>query len=67
MYKTYVASPKPIIGLITSSHDSQGRLRRVETNSVPFFGNNGKLLGYRGISRDITERENTKKPESNMQ
>lgn len=35
----------------------------VETNGVPFFDSRGRLLGFRGISRDITER---KKAEETM-
>jgi PAS domain S-box-containing protein/putative nucleotidyltransferase with HDIG domain len=33
----------------------------VETSGVPFFDWNGKLCGYRGISRDITERHEARK------
>ena len=29
----------------------------LETNGVPFFDVNGRLLGYRGIDRNITERK----------
>jgi PAS domain S-box-containing protein len=50
-------SPEPFLGLQTSAYDSQGRLVYIETNGVPFFDKEGRLLGFRGISRDITERK----------
>jgi PAS domain S-box-containing protein len=50
-------SPKPFSGLQTTSVDGQGRLVFVETNGVPYFDEQGTLLGFRGISRDITERK----------
>ncbi len=28
----------------------------IESNAVPFFHKNGKLAGYRGVDRDVTER-----------
>jgi PAS domain S-box-containing protein/putative nucleotidyltransferase with HDIG domain len=31
----------------------------METSGVPFFGPDGKLMGYRGVGRDITERKET--------
>lgn len=31
----------------------------METSGVPFFGPDGKLAGYRGVGRDITERKET--------
>lgn len=34
-----------------------GRKIILETNGLPFFDQNGTLLGYRGIDRDITERK----------
>ncbi len=34
-----------------------GHLVILETNGVPVFDNQGKLRGYRGISRDVTERK----------
>jgi PAS domain S-box-containing protein len=49
--------PKPFSQLETNAFDSQGNLVTVETSGIPFFDNNGKLLGYRGITRDITERK----------
>lgn len=50
-------SPKPFSGMETTAYDSQGRLVFVETNVVPFFDDHGGLLGYRGISWDVTERK----------
>jgi len=31
----------------------------METSAMPFFSDKGKLLGFRGIARDITDRQNT--------
>jgi signal transduction histidine kinase len=50
-------SPQPFMGLEASSYDSRGRLIAVEISGVPFFDADGRLLGYRGISRDVTERK----------
>jgi PAS domain S-box-containing protein len=41
----------------TSSRDNTGRIVVLETSGVPFFDIDGRLRGYRGISRDITERK----------
>ncbi len=35
-----------------------GRSIIMESSGVPFFSDRGELLGYRGVSRDITERQN---------
>jgi PAS domain S-box-containing protein len=37
--------------------NAQGQLSYIETSGLPFFDPHGKLLGYRGISRDVTERK----------
>ncbi|HEX3002199.1 MAG TPA: PAS domain S-box protein, partial [Methanoregula sp.] len=50
-----VASPHAFSGFVSSAIVS-GRLIHVETSGVPFFDADGALLGYRGISRDITDR-----------
>ncbi len=49
--------PKPFNGLEMPFFDNKGRLIFSEVNGVPFFDNNGKLLGWRGITRDITDRK----------
>ncbi|HWR69938.1 MAG TPA: PAS domain S-box protein, partial [Dehalococcoidia bacterium] len=38
-----------------------GRRVVVETSAVPFFNADGAVVGYRGIARDITEREDMKR------
>jgi PAS domain S-box-containing protein len=58
---TFANSPKPFSGLEIPAYDSQGNLIFIEINGVPFFDTEGKLLGFRGISRDITERKNFEK------
>jgi PAS domain S-box-containing protein len=55
------SSPKPFSGLEIPSYDSKGRLIFIEISGVPFFDVEGKLLGFRGISRDITERKKAEK------
>ncbi|PWB73868.1 hypothetical protein C3F09_04700, partial [candidate division GN15 bacterium] len=56
-FEDLVRSPRPFSGTQSSAVVDQGRLIYVETNGVPFFDGNGTLLGFRGISRDITERK----------
>jgi PAS domain S-box-containing protein len=56
-FMSLAKSPQPFTGLEASSYDSQGRLIAVEISGVPFFDADGRLLGYRGISRDVTERK----------
>jgi PAS domain S-box-containing protein len=49
-------SPKPF-KMESSAYHKQGHLVYLETSGVPFFDGQGVLLGFRGISRDITERK----------
>jgi len=56
-FRRLAASPAPFTGVTTTAYDSQGRLIFIETNGVPFFDSHGGLLGFRGISRDVTERK----------
>ena len=52
-----IKSPEPFSGLESISYDDQGNKIYVETNGVPIFNDDGVFLGYRGITRDITERK----------
>lgn len=52
-----MSGPKPFERLENTAQRKDGRLVVLETSGVPFFDANGKLLGYRGIDRDITERK----------
>jgi PAS domain S-box-containing protein len=49
-----VKSPDRLIRLESNAYDSQGNVITVETSGIPFFDEKGALLGYRGITRDIT-------------
>ncbi|MFH7026701.1 MAG: PAS domain S-box protein [Heteroscytonema crispum UTEX LB 1556] len=50
-------SKQPIKNFETMNRHQDGHLVVMEANGVPFFDAFGNLLGYRGISRDITERK----------
>jgi len=52
-----VAEVKPITAFDTIFIRKDGFEIIMETNGVPFFDKAGNLLGYRGISRDISERK----------
>ena len=51
------AAKKPFSGVQVPSLDSRGKPIFIEISGVPFFNDKGKLLGFRGISRDITLRK----------
>ena len=50
-------SSSPFINMELRSFDSTGRIKSLEISGVPFFDIAGKQCGYRGITRDITERK----------
>jgi PAS domain S-box-containing protein len=56
-----VKSQQPIINLENINRHKDGHLVVLETNGVPFFDKAGDFLGYRGVDRDITERQQTQK------
>ena len=57
--QSVVRTGKPFRSWETISESKDGRLVVIESSGVPFFDSTGKLLGYRGIDRDITHRKQT--------
>ncbi len=47
---------EPILGLDLHCRHAEGSLVVMETNATPLFDEQGTFLGYRGTSRDATER-----------
>ena len=56
-FKAAIESKKSITRLENTNLHKDGRLIVLETSGVPILNENGDLLGYRGIDRDITERK----------
>jgi len=55
-YLKIVATEEPFEGMINVNLHKDGQQVILESSGRPFFDEKGKLLGYRGIDRDITER-----------
>jgi two-component system, cell cycle sensor histidine kinase and response regulator CckA len=51
------ASHEPFSNLENTNLHKNGNRVLLETSGVPFFDDEGNLLGYRGIDRDLTERK----------
>ncbi|WP_207458694.1 PAS domain-containing sensor histidine kinase [Azospirillum sp. SYSU D00513] len=51
-----VAARRPISGLINVNLRKDGTEVVLETGGVPLLSAEGRLLGYRGVDRDVTER-----------
>ncbi|MFX1469799.1 MAG: PAS domain S-box protein [Promethearchaeota archaeon] len=64
IFQTIIESDQSFKILENTNLHKDGSLRVLETSGVPIFDEKGKVLGYRGISRDITQR---KKAEQNLQ
>ncbi|MFN8597350.1 MAG: PAS domain S-box protein, partial [Anaerolineae bacterium] len=47
----------PVIGLENINLHKDGRQIALETNAMPILNSSGRLIGYRGIDRDVTERK----------
>ena len=57
IFQAVIESQKSFTRLENTNLHKEGRLIVLETSGVPIFNENGDLLGYRGIDRDITERK----------
>ena len=57
VFRGVVDSHKPFERLENTARHKEGYLVVLETNGVPIYDANGKLIGYRGIDRDITKRK----------
>ena len=54
-FSALMESSSPFIKMEMRSFDTTGRVKFLEIGGVPLFDIEGKLCGYRGITRDITE------------
>ncbi|MHC4271638.1 MAG: PAS domain-containing protein, partial [Planctomycetota bacterium] len=59
IFSSIVASQEPFRELENINVHKDGHMVTLETSGNPFFDEMGKLLGYRGIDRDITKRKKT--------
>ncbi|MFA7241345.1 MAG: response regulator [Sulfuricellaceae bacterium] len=55
-FRGLAAAKQPILMQENISRHKNGELVILETNGVPVLDAQGNLLGYRGVSRDITKR-----------
>ena len=51
-----VSAAIPFSSLVNKFYHKNGNVVYLETSGVPIFNESGDLTGYRGISRDITDR-----------
>ena len=56
-FETLLGGQKSFKGFETTCQKKDGQHVVVENNAVPVFTENGGLLGYRGVTRDITDRK----------
>ncbi len=56
-FSAILESGAPFANLEAPSFDGTGQIRFLEISGVPFSDTNGEIAGYRGITRDITERK----------
>jgi len=57
VFGSIAAAAKPFAGLENLNIHKNGRRILLETNGAPILEADGRLRGYRGIDRDITERK----------
>ena len=57
IFQVAVESKKSLTWLENINLHKDGRRIVLETSGEPILNENGDLLGYRGIDRDITERK----------
>ncbi len=50
------ARREPLLHLDHTNRSRSGALRMVETNAAPYFEQDGRFMGYRGITRDVSHQ-----------
>jgi PAS domain S-box-containing protein len=61
MFRGAVERRESLTALENTNLHKDGRPVVLETSAVPVFGEDGELLGYRGIDRNITKRKKAEK------
>ncbi|MCD4687737.1 MAG: PAS domain S-box protein [Desulfuromonadaceae bacterium] len=56
-FKNIIKDQQPFHLVKKNNLHRDGRQVVFESNGLPFFDNHGKLAGYRGVDRDISERD----------
>jgi PAS domain S-box-containing protein len=56
-----VAQGAPMYSIVSTNRHKDGRTVMLETSAVPFYDKEWNIQGYRGISRDITDRVTAEK------
>ncbi|WP_345991716.1 HD domain-containing phosphohydrolase [Sulfurimonas sp. HSL-1716] len=56
VFQDIVKKRSEMVALENTMIHKDGHAVTMETSGIPFFNEEGELLGYRGIDRDITER-----------
>jgi PAS domain S-box-containing protein len=57
VFAAILTATRPFAGLENINRHKDGRLVLLETSGIPILDAEGRLRGYRGIDRDITERK----------
>jgi PAS domain S-box-containing protein len=66
-FKRIVSEKKPIIDLENWNLTKKGKKICLLTNGVPMFDENGVLIGYRGVDKDITEAKHIEEEKIQLQ
>ncbi|NTW48582.1 MAG: PAS domain S-box protein [Chlorobiales bacterium] len=66
-FSKIIAMKQPFSQLENINQHRDGQLVVLETSGVPMFDPDGKLIGYRGMDRDITERKRAEEEKEKLQ
>jgi PAS domain S-box-containing protein len=67
IFMELVAAPKPFVSLEITNLHKAGHPVMLETSGKPFFDADGKLLGFRGVGRDVTKRKKEEQENARLQ
>jgi len=67
VFKMHTPQKKPIKDLENWNISKEGQPVCLLTNGVPILNDNGSLIGYRGINKDITELKKSELEKKNLQ